>query len=95
MATNSTFSLTRMRSIFLTPCIGYGSLRSHRSGYAMEYRNEFKSKSVDMLGLYRRFLVSMRASHKDESRQLLCLRSGRRSGSGLVVDKGISKFTHL
>ncbi|CBK23214.2 uncharacterized protein [Blastocystis hominis] len=55
------------------------------SGYAMEYRNEFKSKSVDMLGLYRRFLVSMRASHKDESRQLLCLRS----------DKGISKFTHL
>lgn len=61
----------------------------------MEYRNEFKTKSVDMLGLYRRFLVTMRATYKDESRQLLCLRSGRRSGSGLVVDKGISKFTHL
>lgn len=61
----------------------------------MEYRNEFKTKSVDMLGLYRRFLVTMRATYKDESRQLLCLRSGRRSGSGLEVDKGISKFTHL
>ena len=51
-----------------------------RSGYAMQYRNEFKAKSVDMLGLYRRFLVNMRTSYKDESRQLLCLRSGRTVG---------------
>ena len=39
----------------------------------MQYSKQFSGGEVEMLELYRRYLMNLRHSHRDESRQVLCL----------------------
>lgn len=58
-----------------SPYVHYSG-NQFRSNYAKEYKKGFKDGYIPMLSLYRRFLTDLRNNHPDESRQVLCLRSG-------------------
>ena len=45
-----------------------------------------------MLALYRRFLTDMRATHSDESRQLLCLRPSMFDLDLLLIDIDLKEY---
>ena len=44
-----------------------------RSSYAEKYTHQFQEGRIEMMELYRRYLIDLHQSRKDESRQLLCL----------------------
>ncbi|OAO15374.1 glycosyltransferase-like protein LARGE2-like protein [Blastocystis sp. ATCC 50177/Nand II] len=44
-----------------------------QSNFAVQYSKQFSGGEVEMLELYRRYLMNLRHSHRDESRQVLCL----------------------